>query len=265
MSTRKKRKREDGDEGKDCQVPDQYCCPISHEVMVDPVILEDGQSYDRKSITKWFSERQPPTSPKTGVVLTSTNLIPNVNLRQVIQNWEEEKRQDAAVIMASLFQRRLMHPATVRALQIQRQAVLATEKASAAQDALREAEAAVAKAREDTDRAEREQVEAAAAVGNAFAVIEEKKWAQVCEDILKMLPTDASDELKQAIGNLVHNKVDKLGLGYNNISDEGAKALAEALKVNTALHVLFLHSNKISGAVKQQIKTYKRETLTICT
>ena len=112
-------------------------------------------------------------------------------------------------------------------------------RARLAQDALREAEAAVAKAREDTERAEREQVEAAAAVGNSFAVIE-KKWAQVCEDILKMLPTDASDELKKAIGDLVHNRVEQLDLRHNKISDEGAKALAEALKVNTALQVLSL-------------------------
>ena len=83
--------------------------------------------------------------------------------------------------------------------------------------------------------------------------------------ILAMLPTGASDKLKEAIGDLVHNKVKKLDLGRNNISDEGAKALAEALKVNTALQELNLHDNKISDAVKQQIKTDKRETLTIDT
>ena len=45
-----------------------------------------------------------------------------------------------------------------------------------------------------------------------------------------MLPTNASDELQKAIGELVHNKVDKLNLERNKISDEGATALAEALK-----------------------------------
>ena len=66
------------------------------------------------------------------------------------------------------------------------------------------------------------------------------------EDILKIIPRDASDRLKQAIGDIVHNKVKELYLYSNNISDEGAKALAEALKVNTALHRLDLYSNKIS-------------------
>ena len=47
-------------------------------------------------------------------------------------------------------------------------------------------------------------------------------------------------------------------LQSNNISDEGAKALAEALKVNTALQHLTLTYNNISDAVEQQIKTDKR-------
>ena len=61
----------------------------------------------------------------------------------------------------------------------------------------------------------------------------------------------------------VNTALQKLGLDSNKISDEGAKALAEALKVNTALQVLGLDQNKISDAVKQQIKTDKRETLTL--
>ena len=65
--------------------------------------------------------------------------------------------------------------------------------------------------------------------------------------ILKMLPTDASDELKEAIGDLVHNKVEKLGLSQYNISDEGAKALAEALRVNTALQQLDLFDEESSS------------------
>ena len=89
MSTGKKRKREEGNEETDGQVPDEFCCSISQEVMVDPVIAIDGHCYDRESITEWFRCRQPPTSPKTGVVLTSTELIPNHNLRQAIQEWRE--------------------------------------------------------------------------------------------------------------------------------------------------------------------------------
>ena len=76
-------------------VPNAFCCSITQEVMVDPVIADDGHCYERIAITGWFELRQgqgrPPTSPKTGVVLTSTELKPNHNLRQAIQEWREEQ------------------------------------------------------------------------------------------------------------------------------------------------------------------------------
>ena len=94
---------------------------------------------------------------------------------------EKRKRRDAGFVMASVLQRRLFHPATVRALQNQRQADAANGKVSAALGALRLAEAAAAKAREDTARAVVEKGEAAVAADAAFAVIAQTKWAQVCE------------------------------------------------------------------------------------
>ena len=73
-----------------------------------------------------------------------------------------------------------------------------------------------------------------------------------------MLPTDAGNTdkhgyldknwtLKKAIGDLVHNKVEDLSFHSGKISDEGAKALAEALKVNTTLQKLDLYYNRISA------------------
>ena len=69
---------------------------------------------------------------------------------------------------------------------------------------------------------------------------------ELAEVILKMLPRDASyAKLEGAIGDIVHDKVRGLDLQHQNISDEGVKALAEALKVNTALQELYLFANKI--------------------
>ena len=65
--------------------------------------------------------------------------------------------------------------------------------------------------------------------------------------ILEMLPRNASDGLNRAIGDVVHNKVSELTLRRTNISAEGAKALAEALKVNPALQKLVLCCNYISA------------------
>lgn len=50
------------------QPPDMFLCPISREVMRDPVVLvETGQMYDRLSIKEWFKMGHN-TCPLTGGV-----------------------------------------------------------------------------------------------------------------------------------------------------------------------------------------------------
>jgi hypothetical protein len=45
-------------------VPDGFLCPITQDVMRDPVILQDGHSYERKAIMDWLkrSKRSPLTN-----------------------------------------------------------------------------------------------------------------------------------------------------------------------------------------------------------
>ncbi|KAG2267848.1 hypothetical protein Bca4012_061651 [Brassica carinata] len=59
-------------------------CPISLEIMTDPVVVETGHTYDRSSITKWFGSGNL-TCPKTGKILASTELVNNVSVSHVIQ------------------------------------------------------------------------------------------------------------------------------------------------------------------------------------
>jgi len=59
-------------------------CPISLEIMRDPVIAADGFSYERAGIERWLSNHR--TSPITGRVLAHTNLTPNHSLRHTIED-----------------------------------------------------------------------------------------------------------------------------------------------------------------------------------
>ena len=59
-------------------------CPITLEVMVDPVIASDGHSYEREAIQRWFSTHR--TSPLTGRIMPNQTLIPNHRLRTLIQD-----------------------------------------------------------------------------------------------------------------------------------------------------------------------------------
>ena len=63
---------------------DLLMCPLTMEVMRDPVITADGQTYERREIQKWLALGNR-TSPLTGAELPSTNLTPNIVLRKFIQ------------------------------------------------------------------------------------------------------------------------------------------------------------------------------------
>ncbi|KAL4317948.1 hypothetical protein GQ457_18G021870 [Hibiscus cannabinus] len=65
---------------------DDLKCPISLEIMSDPVTLSTGHTYDRRSILKWFNSGNA-TCPKTGEKLTGTELVPNLVLKAMIQQF----------------------------------------------------------------------------------------------------------------------------------------------------------------------------------
>ncbi|KAJ4960909.1 hypothetical protein NE237_020819 [Protea cynaroides] len=73
-----------------CLNPDDFKCPISLELMTDPVTISTGHTYDRSSIQKWFKAGSI-TCPKTGGQLTSTELVPNSALRKLIRQFCSNK------------------------------------------------------------------------------------------------------------------------------------------------------------------------------
>ncbi|KAL4555783.1 hypothetical protein LXL04_038411 [Taraxacum kok-saghyz] len=68
------------------QIPYHFRCPISLELMRDPVIVGTGQTYDRPSIESWVATGNT-TCPVTRLPLTDFTLIPNHTLRRLIQEW----------------------------------------------------------------------------------------------------------------------------------------------------------------------------------
>ncbi|XP_075503940.1 U-box domain-containing protein 9-like [Primulina tabacum] len=66
--------------------PEAFRCPLSKELMRDPVIVANGQTYDRTFIQKWLNSGNR-TCPRTQQVLTHTILTPNQLIREMIQQW----------------------------------------------------------------------------------------------------------------------------------------------------------------------------------
>uniref|UniRef100_A0A6N2KKS6 RING-type E3 ubiquitin transferase n=2 Tax=Salix viminalis TaxID=40686 RepID=A0A6N2KKS6_SALVM len=75
----------------DVNVPADFRCPISLDLMRDPVVVATGQTYDRESISLWI-ESGHNTCPKTGQTLVHNNLIPNRALKNLIAMWCREQR-----------------------------------------------------------------------------------------------------------------------------------------------------------------------------
>ncbi|XP_023749149.2 E3 ubiquitin-protein ligase PUB23 [Lactuca sativa] len=72
---------------KNVEVPPFFVCPISLELMKDPVTLSTGITYDRESIEKWLYAKKNNTCPVTKQVLSDLDLTPNHTLRRLIQSW----------------------------------------------------------------------------------------------------------------------------------------------------------------------------------
>lgn len=65
-----------------------YACPISLGIMRDPVVTDDGQSYERTEIEAWFKKQREAHEPLTSPLrapLKSAQLVANHSLRRAIE------------------------------------------------------------------------------------------------------------------------------------------------------------------------------------
>jgi hypothetical protein len=65
--------------------PAHFVCPITQEVMVEPVFAADGYTYERMAIEAWVAGHS--SSPMTNLPLQHPQLTPNLGLRSAIREW----------------------------------------------------------------------------------------------------------------------------------------------------------------------------------
>ncbi|PQQ21706.1 U-box domain-containing protein 44-like [Prunus yedoensis var. nudiflora] len=75
-----------------------FICPITREVMVDPVETSSGQTFERSAIQKWFADGNR-SCPLTMTSLDASILRPNKTLRQSIEEWKD---RNTMIMIASL-------------------------------------------------------------------------------------------------------------------------------------------------------------------
>ncbi|XP_072950432.1 E3 ubiquitin-protein ligase PUB23-like [Typha angustifolia] len=71
------------------EIPHYFICPISLQIMEDPVTTITGITYDRRSIERWIFVEHNTTCPVTNQPLfpNSSGVTPNHTLRRLIQSW----------------------------------------------------------------------------------------------------------------------------------------------------------------------------------
>ncbi|XP_055810489.1 U-box domain-containing protein 45-like [Solanum dulcamara] len=69
--------------------PEELRCPISLQLMYNPVIIASGQTYERICIEKWFSDGHN-TCPKTQQELPHLGLTPNYCVKGLVASWCEQ-------------------------------------------------------------------------------------------------------------------------------------------------------------------------------
>ncbi|EKX51733.1 vacuolar sorting protein 23A [Guillardia theta CCMP2712] len=72
----------------DSVLENSFRCPISMEIMSDPVFAADGHTYERVEIERWLQTRD--TSPLTNEKLPHKMLTPNHNLRSQILEYQQK-------------------------------------------------------------------------------------------------------------------------------------------------------------------------------
>jgi hypothetical protein len=70
-------------------VPEEFTCPISQEIMTDPVTTICGHTFERESITTWFRARS--TCPCDNTHLASKHLSPNFALKHAIAAYVQHR------------------------------------------------------------------------------------------------------------------------------------------------------------------------------
>jgi GTP-binding protein EngB required for normal cell division len=78
--------------------PNEHFCPITLQVMKDPVVAADGHSYERSAISEYFQSSMGSRSPITGLSLANQNLFDNQALKAMIMDWKPGRQGEPSAL-----------------------------------------------------------------------------------------------------------------------------------------------------------------------
>ena len=80
-----------------CETPAHFICPLSKEIMTEPVTTITGHNYDKKSILNYFSqfvENELVPSPHDNTIMMNKDIFPNISLQNDIIEFSKPNISD---------------------------------------------------------------------------------------------------------------------------------------------------------------------------
>ena len=74
--------------------PEDLCCPISHDLMINPVLISDGHTYEKENIIRWLKTNN--KSPLTNEIVKFNYyeqdkfIKNNILVKKLIIKWKED-------------------------------------------------------------------------------------------------------------------------------------------------------------------------------
>ena len=81
-------------------IPNEFYCPITGDLMNNPMSEQTGHSYERESIMRWLTTKQ--TSPMTNLPLIASDLTENLALKRSIDSIRDKINSDQMKIKSQI-------------------------------------------------------------------------------------------------------------------------------------------------------------------
>lgn len=79
------------------EIPEEFLCPLTLEIMKDPVMTRHLYSFERGAIVEWLA-RGNDHCPLSRKPMGLRDIITNHKLRAQIQKWQRENEQDIFIV-----------------------------------------------------------------------------------------------------------------------------------------------------------------------
>ena len=88
-----------------------FTCPISFEIMTDPVITKEGNTFERSAILNWLKGKN--TCPLSRLPLFESDLITNKSLKEMIERYRENGLLPKLTVSAKTYKSNLTSTSNV--------------------------------------------------------------------------------------------------------------------------------------------------------